>query len=158
MKLTEIVMEQAVAPSLEATTRDEAVAELVGLAAKAAGVPAELETELVERVLAREKRGSTGFGRGVAVPHAKHPGLKQMVAAVGVAPAGIEFQSLDQKPVFSIVLLLSPEDQPDRHLQAMENIFSKLQMDQFRRFLAQARTVEAVMDLLGEADADQLSP
>ncbi|MEM7681464.1 MAG: PTS sugar transporter subunit IIA [Planctomycetota bacterium] len=157
MKLTEIVMEQSVVPRVEAATRDEAVRELVQAAVSAAGIDPSLEDELVAKVLEREERGSTGFGRGVAVPHAKHDKLERIVAAVGVAPDGIDFNALDRGPVYSIVLLLSPADQPDQHLQAMENIFSKLQQDQFRRFLAQARNTEDVMDLLGEADAEQLA-
>jgi mannitol/fructose-specific phosphotransferase system IIA component (Ntr-type) len=75
-----------------------------------------------------------------------------MVAAVGRSVRGIEFNSLDQQPVYSIVLLLSPEDEPQSHLAAMNIIFSNLQKDMFRKFLRQSSTREQILDLLDEAD------
>ena len=100
--------------------------------------------------------GSTGIGKGVAIPHVRHDKIKKITAAIGVNQRGIDFNALDTAPVFSIVLLLSPEQQRDEHLQAMENIFSHLQNDTFRRFLRQATDVDAVVDLLHEADTQQL--
>jgi mannitol/fructose-specific phosphotransferase system IIA component (Ntr-type) len=54
--------------------------------------------------------------------------------------------------VYSIFLLLSPENQPQQHLQAMNIVFSNLQKDMFRRYLRQAETREGIVDLLDEAD------
>ena len=102
-------------------------------------------------------RGSTGFGKGVAVPHVKHKSVTQMSAAIGLSQGGIEFASLDKQPVYSVFLLLSPEDKPEDHLQAMEVIFKSLSKDTFRRFLRQAGTLEEVMSLLDEADSQQLT-
>jgi mannitol/fructose-specific phosphotransferase system IIA component (Ntr-type) len=107
-------------------------------------------------IIDREKHGSTGFGKGVAVPHVKHEKIKKMVATIGVSQAGVDFNALDKAPVYSVVLLLSPKDRPDEHLQAMENIFSNLQKDMFRRFLRQSTTQEQIVELLQEADAQQL--
>ena len=75
-----------------------------------------------------------------------------MKIAIGNSQEGIDFKSLDREPVFSIVLLLSPEDQPENHLDAMEAIFSNLSQDTFRRFLRQASTSEEVLTLLTETD------
>ena len=80
-----------------------------------------------------------------------------MAAAIGVSAAGVDFNALDKAPVYSIFLLLSPKNKPDDHLHAMENIFSNLTKDTFRRFLRQANTLEAVKDLLLEADSQQLN-
>jgi len=155
MKLGELVVEAAVSPALESTERDDVIAELMdGLIAAGAADKA-LRDELIAKVLDREKMSSTGFGRGVAVPHVKHPALKKLVAAVGVSQPGVDFNALDKQPVYSIFLLLSPEDRPEEHLQAMETIFKNLRKDTFRRFLRQATTTAEVMTLLGEAD-DQL--
>jgi len=92
------------------------------------------------------------MGKGVAVPHVKHEAVKDVVAAVGQSSAGIDFSSLDKKPVYSVILLISPADNPDRHLQAMESIFKHLQRDRFRKFLRQSQTAEEIKDLLREAD------
>jgi mannitol/fructose-specific phosphotransferase system IIA component (Ntr-type) len=75
-----------------------------------------------------------------------------MAGTVGRSVAGIDFSSLDHQPVYSVVLLLSPENQPQQHLQAMNLVFSNLLKDNFRRFLRQSETNEKIVDLLDEAD------
>lgn len=92
------------------------------------------------------------MGKGVAVPHVKHDAVKQVVAAIGQSSKGIDFRSLDKQPVYSVVLLISPKDAPDKHLEAMEKVFRHLQQEKFRKFLRQSRTVEQIKDLLLEAD------
>lgn len=155
MKLSELVIADAVIPGLESQDRDTVILELMDGLIAAGGADPALRDELVRKVLDREKMSSTGFGRGVAVPHVKHKSLEKLVAAVGLSAKGVEFNALDKQPVYSIFLLLSPEDRPEEHLQAMETIFKNLRKDTFRRFLRQATTTEEVMTLLGEAD-DQL--
>lgn len=156
IKLTEIVPENAIVAPLTATNRDGVVRELIAAAVNAGAAPQGLTDELVTRVLDREKRGSTGFGKGVAVPHVKHKAVQRMAAAVGLAPSGVDFNSLDKQPVYSVFLLLSPEDRPEEHLQAMELIFKNLSKDTFRRFLRQARSAAEVRTLLEEADGQHL--
>jgi len=156
MKLLDFVVSEAIVPALESSERDDAIKELVrGLVASGAA-PQELQDDLVRQIIEREQLGSTGFGKGVAVPHVKHDKIQKMVATIGVSQKGVNFNALDKAPVYSIVLLLSPKNRPDEHLQAMENIFSNLQKDTFRRFLRQASTHDEVVDLLAEADAQQL--
>lgn len=155
MKLREIVHKKAILPNLVATKRDEVIRELVDSLVIAGKIGADLRETFIKAIIEREKRGSTGFGHGVAVPHAKTSSVKQLVIAVGVSKAGVEFNALDKQPVHSIFLLLSPEDRPEEHLDAMEAIFANLTRDQFRRFLRQAESVDHVLTLLEEADAKQ---
>ncbi len=157
MKLMDIVVPGAVVPKLSSTDRDEVVAELVDALVSAGAADASMRDTLIEQVLEREKKGSTGFGRGVAVPHVKHKNLPKMAAAIGLSQQGVDFNALDKQPVYSVFLLLSPEDQPEHHLEAMEVIFSNLSKDTFRRFLRQGETVEDVVTLLEEADTQRLS-
>lgn len=156
MKLTEIIVPGAIVPKLVSSERDAVVGELVDAVLATGAAPQELRDELVARVLERERRGSTGFGKGIAVPHVKHQAITRMTAAVGLSPTGVDFNSLDKQPVYSIFLLLSPQDRPEDHLQAMEVIFKNLGKDTFRRFLRQAATTEEVWTLLEEADSQQL--
>ncbi len=156
MKMTDFVVEKAIIPDLAATERDDAIRELVEALVAAGAAPKTLGDDLVKQILDREKHGSTGFGKGVAVPHVKHEKVKKMAAAIGISHKGVDFNALDKAPVYSIVLLLSPKDKPDEHLQAMENIFSNLQKDTFRKFLRQATALQDVIDLLHEADMQQL--
>ena len=155
MRMTQLV--GAIVPRLKSAQRDDVIGELVdALIASGAAAP-KLREELVRSVLERERRGSTGFGRGVAVPHVKHKSVRTMAAAVGLSDKGVEFNSLDQQPVYSVFLLLSPEDRPEEHLHAMEVIFKNLSKDTFRRFLRQAATADDVRNLLDEADNQLLA-
>jgi len=156
MKLGDFIDAEALVPQLKSNERDDVIIELIEALVGSGSLDASLRDEVVKKVLDREKHGSTGFGKGVAVPHVKHANVKQMTATIGVSAQGVDFKALDKAPVYSIVLLMSPADKPDEHLQAMENIFRNLQKDTFRRFLRQATTVEEIMDLIHEADTHQL--
>jgi len=157
MKWHEFVVRDAIVPELKAGDRDQAIAEMVDALVEAGAAPREARDELVAQIADREKHGSTGFGKGVAVPHVKHEKVERIAAAIGVSPAGVDFNALDKAPVYSIVLLLSPKNKPDEHLQAMENIFSSLQKEQFRKFLRQATSREDIEELIQEVDAQQLA-
>jgi mannitol/fructose-specific phosphotransferase system IIA component (Ntr-type) len=152
MKLASLVPEGAIRASLTAQQRDEVIIELVDALVSSGAASPKLRDDLVKSVLEREKRGSTGFGRGVAVPHVKHKSVKKMAAAIGLSGKGVDFSALDKQPVYSVFLLLSPEDRPEDHLQAMEAIFKNLSKDTFRRFLRQAQSEKDVRTLLEEAD------
>jgi nitrogen PTS system EIIA component len=153
MKLNEFIVKEAIISSLAATERDAAIRELVASLAAGGALPDTAVDEVVAALVKREQNGSTGFGKGVAVPHVKHAKVRKMAGTVGRSAAGIDFSALDHQPVYSIVLLLSPENQPQQHLQAMNIIFSNLQKDMFRRFLRQSDTREKIIELLEEADA-----
>jgi PTS system nitrogen regulatory IIA component len=157
MKLLQLVPEGAVRAQLKAADRDGVIAELVDALIAAGAAAAKVRNELIRSVVERETRGSTGFGRGVAVPHVKHKAVRWMAAAVGLSARGIDFNALDHQPVYSFFLLLSPEDRPEEHLQAMEAVFRNLSKDTFRRFLRQAQTDEEVRALLEEADNQLLA-
>lgn len=152
MNLSDFMVPEAIVPDLQATERDAAIAELVTALAQAGRIDPAKVDEITQQVIAREEQGSTGIGKGIAVPHIKHPAVKEIVGTVGCSQAGIDFASLDKAPVYSVLLLLSPPDQPDKHLEAMESLFAHLQRDMFRKFLRQAETRAAVVDLLQEAD------
>ena len=153
MKLLDIVVKKAIIPALVSTDRDGAIAEIIDAIVKAGSLSPKLRDEFVKAVIKRENRGSTGFGHGVAVPHVKHSAITKMAVAVAVSPGGVEFNALDRQPVYSILLLLSPDDQPEEHLDAMEAIFGNLSQETFRRFLRQAKTSKDILTLLEEADA-----
>lgn len=157
MKLSDFIVSDALVPQLKGTERDAVVNELVDALVVAKVIDDSLREEVIKRITDREKKGSTGFGKGVAVPHVKHKRITKMAATIGVSATGVDFNALDKAPVYSVVLLLSPEDRPDDHLQAMENIFRNLQNDTFRKFLRQATTRKEILELIAEADSHQLA-
>ena len=155
MKLREFIVTEAITPELKSSDRDGAIRELVEALATAGTLPADAVEEVIAALVKREQNGSTGFGKGVAVPHVKHPAVKKMAGTVGCSEAGLDFAALDSQPVYSIFLLLSPEHQPQQHLQAMHIVFANLQKDMFRRFLRQSDSRQKIVDLLDEADAEK---
>lgn len=152
MKFSDIICFKAIIPELKAKDRDGVIAELVSALDKAGRLGKGNREKLIKAVIDRENEASTGMGKGIAVPHVKHPAVKDVVAVIGQSGAGIDFFALDKQPVYSVVLLISPADEPDKHLQAMENVFKHLQQVKFRKFLRQAQNVEQIVDLLKEAD------
>src|ERR1700693_1074077 len=135
MKLNEFMIADAIQPELSATDRDGVIRELVTALSRAGGLPEGAVDEVVAALIKREQNGSTGFGKGVAVPHMKHAKGGKMGGTNGRRGAGVDFSALDHQPVYCVVLLLSPESQPQQqvqamniqqHLQAMNIIFSNL--------------------------------
>jgi mannitol/fructose-specific phosphotransferase system IIA component (Ntr-type) len=113
---------QALVLSLGTQNKAEAIRALVKRLIAAGEISHNDEDDVVAAVVRREELGSTGLGRGVAIPHAKHAAVNRVVAAIGRYPNGVDFESLDGEPVHLIVLLLSPPDKPGDHLRAMERI------------------------------------
>ncbi len=155
MKLREIVVEKAIITSLQSSKRDEVLGELLDALVAADAIGADRRDPYLKEALKRERKGSTGFGHGVAVPHVKASGLDRLTVAIGISDSGVDFNALDKQPVHSIFLLISPEERPEEHIDAMEAIFGNLSKDQFRRFLRQAADVKEIITLLEEADAGQ---
>ena len=154
MKLIDFVCLEATITELQASDRDGVIEELVMSLDKAGKLGKGKSRDIIREVIKRENEASTGLGKGVAVPHVKHKAVKKIVAAIGQSSAGIDFFALDKQPVYSVILLISPSEDPDKHLQAMESVFKHLQKERFRKFLRQCRSVEQIEDLLIEADED----
>ncbi len=152
MKYTEFICFDATIQQLETDDRDQVIRALVQSLDRAGQLPEGKCEDIIQAVISRENEASTGMGKGVAVPHVKHPAVNEVVGVVGVSENGIDFSALDKQPVFAVIFLVSPADFPEKHLQAMETIFKDLQKEKFRRFLKQSRTAEQIEDLLREAD------
>jgi PTS system fructose-specific IIA component/PTS system nitrogen regulatory IIA component len=155
MKFADFVSRDAVRASLVASDKEGVIRELTQALVDAGGVSKNELEGIVKAILKREELGSTGIGRGVAVPHTKHPGVNRLVATVGVSHEGVDFNSLDGERVQLFFLLISPPDRPGDHLRALENISRQLRDDTFCRFLKQAKTTGEILQLLDEADNNQ---
>ena len=156
MKLTEIIQPDSIRCDLSSSDRDGAIAEMIDMLVSSGAAPAEIRDELLSKILERERKSSTGFGYGVAVPHIKHPKITKLAAGLGLSERGIDFESRDKLPVYTIVMLLTPADQPEDHLQAMETIFKNLSKETFRRAMRQTQGNEEVFALLDDADHHRL--
>ena len=155
MKFADFIVKDAIKASVESGDKESVIREMT-TALKAAGSVAEEQFDsIVEAVLKREELGSTGIGRGVAVPHTKHPTVDKLCGTVAVSEEGVEFDSLDGEKVHLLFLLVSPPDRPGDHLRALENISRQLRDDSFCNFLKQSKTPEDIWQLLEEADNNQ---
>jgi len=154
MKYSAFIVTAAISLDLKADTARGAVAEMVGDLIKAKAVPKAHHRRLVDAIMRREKKGTTGFGNGVAIPHAKHEAIGGVVGTVALSRRGIDFAALDREPVHLFFLLLSNPDEPENHLKAMEHIFRSIKNDNLRRFMSQASSRDELVDLLREADEE----
>src|SRR2546425_4239571 len=152
MRMSDFVIREAIAPELKANTKEGVIREMVESLRAAGYFKAGEPEDIVKAILKRELLGSTGIGRGVAIPHTKHPSVDRLVGTVAVSRGGVAFDSLDGEPVHVFVMLISPQDRPGDHLRALENVSRSLRDDGFVRSLRQATSREGIWDLLGELD------
>lgn len=157
MKLSEFLFPEAFVPQLQSEDAEGVVRELVEALVRARKIPRNRIGAVVEAILQRERLGSTGIGRGIAVPHAKHRCVKRVVGTVGLSARGVDFAALDGEPVYVFFLLLSPPQSAQEHVAALGMISEMLKHDTFCRFLRQARTQQDLVDLLEEADQGKYS-
>jgi PTS system fructose-specific IIA component/PTS system nitrogen regulatory IIA component len=155
MKFADFVNAGAIRADLAAEDKEGVIQELVAALVEAGAIRSDEKESIVKAIMKREELGSTGIGRGVAVPHTKHPSVDQLVGTVGVSGEGVDFNSLDGEKVQLFFLLISPPDRPGDHLRALENISRQLRDDTFCRFLKQSKSAEDIQQLLEEADNNQ---
>ncbi len=155
MKFSDFVKTESIRAELNANDKEGVIRELIESLIAAGQLSAENKEAIAEAILKREELGSTGIGRGIAVPHTKHPCVEQPIGTVGISTNGIEFQSLDGEPVQLFFMLISPPDRPSDHLRALENISKQLQDETFCRFLKQSKTPADIQQILEEADNNQ---
>jgi PTS system fructose-specific IIA component/PTS system nitrogen regulatory IIA component len=157
MKFADFINVASMKANLAADDKPSVIREMVESLAAAGAIAAADVDGIVAAIMKREELGSTGIGRGVAVPHTKHASVERLVGTVGISPGGVDFNSLDGDKVNLLFLLVSPPDRPGDHLRALENISRQLRDDTFCRFLKQARSQKEVQQLLDEADSNQFS-
>ena len=157
MKFADFIRVTAIKAEMTAEDKPDAIRELVQALAGSGAIKSPDVDGIVAAIMKREELGSTGIGRGVAVPHTKHPSVERLVGTVGVSVGGVDFNSLDGDKVQLFFLLVSPPDRPGDHLRALENISRQLRDDTFCRFLKQARTQQDIQQLLDEADNNQFA-
>ncbi|HOD83403.1 MAG: PTS system fructose-specific EIIABC component [Planctomycetes bacterium ADurb.Bin126] len=150
MLLTDMLKLEQIKVPLAATDKQGAIQELVDLLA---GQGRLLDRDKAyQAVLEREQTRTTGIGEGVAIPHGKTPAVDDLVIALGKAPDGVDFESIDGKPVTLILLLLSPSDRTGLHIQALARISRLISLDAFRKKMASAQTAEEIFQVIQQQE------
>jgi fructose-specific phosphotransferase system IIA component len=151
MRLSEMLKPQNIKLGLAATTKTDAIAELVNLLAENKELTD--PKKVLEAVLEREGTRTTGIGNGLAIPHGKCHGTDHLVMAVGKAATPVDFQSIDGRPVTWIWLLSSPPDKTGPHIHALARISRLMTIDKFRQALATAKTADEVYAIVKQQEA-----
>ncbi len=157
LRLSELLSEEVVKLPLVASDWGSAVEELIRLLVAQGELPAGLADEAAAAVREREAIRPTGWKYGLAFPNGRVPGLKRIVAAVGVLPAGVDFSCRDGLPARIVVLLLFPEACYARFAPAIEDIAETLQSAPLRETLLGAREPSEVVDVIEEAESRQFA-
>jgi len=151
MKIMDILVKDAVILDLASK---EKVSVLEELAVALARAEPDLDAErLLQVLIEREELQSTGIGDGVAIPHAKMPGLPHLVASFARSRAGVDFESIDQQDTHLFFLLVVPEHSGGQHLKALARISRFFRDATFRKSLEEAESLEDVLLAIEEEDA-----
>ena len=159
MKITDILVREASILDLEATSKDDLLAELAGKLARshgAAGASSSValdEEKLLGVLRDREALQSTGIGEGVAIPHGKMSGLDRLVATFARSSAGVDFDSIDGQPTQLFFLLVVPEQSGGQHLKALARISRFFRDASFREKLLAASDLDEIFRAIEEEDA-----
>jgi PTS system nitrogen regulatory IIA component len=151
MALADLVVPQAVVPSLKVNNKKQALQEL---AARAAAISGRSEREVLEVLMQRERLGSTGIGNGIAIPHGKLAGLERMSGVFARLERPIDFEALDGQVVDLVFLLLAPEGAGADHLKALARIARLLRNTDVAHKLRESRDAEALYAVLTCASGD----
>ncbi len=153
IKFSDLLQPESICLNIVAKDKEDALNQIIAVVAKTAAVsnPEELSNVIFER----EKLMSTGIGNGVALPHGKTNVVSGSVAALATLSEPIDFDSLDDKPVSIILLLVGTEGNVSMHLRLLSRISRMVGSEQFRNSLLAAKSIEEVVDLFASYEAER---
>ncbi len=154
MKLSKKIEKKALKLDLEASNKEEALDELVGLLCDAYKLKE--RGTILEAIRTREEKQSTGIGMGLAVPHAKTPVVDRLYVAFGRSVEGIDFDSIDGGKAHLFFILVSPRDVSGPHIKALAGISRLVKHEEFRQGLLECSDAKRWLELVRKAEAKYL--
>jgi PTS system nitrogen regulatory IIA component len=148
--MVEFLTPKAIVPALRVTSKKQALQELSKKAATLTGFD---DRTIFETLLERERLGTTGVGRGVAIPHGKLAGMPGVTGLFARLEKPIDFDAVDDRPVDLIFLLLAPEMAGADHLKALARVSRLLRDEQLCEKLRGCDTAEGIYALLNDREA-----
>ena len=151
MKITDILKQESIIENLVSTDKASTLEEL-SIFLKSKGLVSNKEN-LLNALMEREKLGSTGIGENVAIPHAKISEINQIITIFGRSKEGIEFDSLDKKPVHFIYLVLAPANSSGQHLKVLARISRLLKNKPLRESIISATETNQIYSIIADEDS-----
>lgn len=151
MKIVDLIRREMIIPALQSTSKPKIIKELASFLAAAR--PDIDEARLTKVLIEREGLASTAIGEGVAIPHGKLPTVNEIVACVGRARRGVDFDSMDGQPTYLFFVLVAPENSTGAHLKALARISRVFKDSEFRARLLEAPDAESMYQVIAEEDS-----
>lgn len=150
MELSEYISTNLTKLDLVSTTKTDAIKELVDML-DAAGYLTDANAFL-NAVFEREKVGSTGIGKGIAIPHSRTAMVRNVVVAVGRSTVGVDFEAIDNRPVHLIFLIAAPVESGGLYLKALARLSRLLRYQDFRNRLMEASSVDEIVQIISSEE------
>jgi len=153
MNLFDFLIKSATVADIKARDKESVIAELLQSLVKHKAIKKENYKRVLNKILEREKEGSTGIGKGLAVPHLKQSKyVDRMVGVFGRCREGVEYDAIDGTPCRLFFLILTPRESNDHHIKALKKVAQLARNADFCRFMVEAKDVKEMVDLLEEVD------
>jgi len=146
----DLVVPELILVDMKAEKKEEAFGELTDALVREGAIP--FYDNFLYSIKKAEELGTSGSGFGIAIPRTRFPEIDRHRLIIGISQVGIEWDSLDEQPVYLVFLEICPPECPVEHLKYIELLSRSLRSETFRRFLAQSYTVDAVWQLLQDSD------
>jgi PTS system nitrogen regulatory IIA component len=146
MEVNEFINQNLIKMNLKSEDKESVIKEMVEIMEENEIITD--KEEVIKKAMEREAKGTTGVGKGVAIPHVKSDAVKRPAVAFGHSDKGIDYGSMDEKPSHLFFLITVPEKSHDEHLQLLAQLSRNLVHDDFRESLLEAESAEKVMEIL----------
>lgn len=155
MKITDLIKKDAIDLNVEVSQKEEVIQKAVELMTRNGNI--KNKDEYLKLVMKREEEGSTGIGEEIAIPHGKGDSILSPGVAAMVIPNGVDFNSLDGKPVKLLFLIAAPNTKDNVHLEVLSRLSTLLMDKKFRKELIQAKSKEEFLQIIEQAEKEKLS-
>lgn len=153
MKITDLLTKEAIDLNVKATNKKDVIEKAVELMQYNGNI--NNKDEYLKLVMKREEEGSTGVGEEIAIPHGKGESISEPGLSAMVIPEGVDFDSLDGKPIKLLFLIAAPNSKDNLHLEVLSRLSALLMDEKFRKKLLNAKTKEEFLKIIDEADEEK---
>ena len=151
MKISDILKKEHIIKELDSHDKKNVLDELSSFLEDEGEITS--KENLLTALIEREKLGSTGIGENVAIPHAKISEIDKIITVFGRSKNGVEFESLDQKPVNFIFLVIAPENSTGQHLKALARISRLFKNPSLRESVLRTNEADQIYSILVDEDS-----